>query len=116
MSLPHFPLSAIHEAISETILPNRFSKIATAKAAREVVLGSVWHNFTNSFVIFFFCRHPFSKRHMGSSSSFYALMKERREVKLEKVVFHGYLPYLFPFSQPCVKLVVKLFYQTIFAK
>jgi len=43
-------------------------------------------------------------------------MKEWREVKLEKVVFHGYISPSFSFSQPCMKLVVELFYQIIFAK
>jgi len=76
----------------------------------------VWHSFTNSFLScceLFFCQTFFLKIAHGVKLLFYALKEEWREVKLKKVAF---IALVISLSQPCTKLLVKLFCQIIFPK
>ena len=58
---------------------------------------ATWRNFTNNFIsyceLFFFAKHPFFQNSSSAKLLFYAPIKERREVKLKKVVFHSSPPY-----------------------
>jgi hypothetical protein len=57
-------------------------------------------------VNFFFAKHPVSKQLMGRCSSFICSHKGLERGKTKKSSF----------SQPYMKLLVKLFYQTVFSK